>query len=84
VVRRVMHELCGTIRTVADSFAGLFQDVQQAAGVVAVESAAGEEQSVLEFRPRSPGWLRTEFGQHIVHVSPKVLVGHVAAAVADQ
>ena len=58
--------------------------VEQAAGAVGVEAAAGEEHPLGERLPLLLGRLLGELGERVPHVLAEVLVRDVAAAVADQ
>ena len=64
--------------------AGLLDQVRQRAAVLLAEPAAGEQQIGREAGPLLVGRRGAELGQHVVHMATEVLVGHVAAAVADQ
>jgi hypothetical protein len=63
---------------------GLTKHVEQGAGVIGAEPAAGEEQPPGEGIPElllQPG---AEFCERVVHMSTEVLMGDMAAAVADK
>jgi hypothetical protein len=62
----------------------LTEDFEQASRVVRREAATGKAQPGVELLPRPLIGLRTELGQRVVHVGLKVLVAHLATAVADQ
>jgi hypothetical protein len=78
--RQVVHEL----RVAAQRLARLGQVVQQAAGTVAGEAAAGEEHPLGEGLPFLLGRPLGELGERVTHVLAEVLVRDVAAAIADQ
>ena len=62
----------------------VLDDVEQAAGVVLLEPAAGEPEPARELLPRPVLRLRAELDQRVVHPSPEVLVRDVPAPVADE
>jgi len=77
---QVADELRGTTQRLV----GPAQHVEQGAGVVGAEPAAGEEHPLGKGVPFPRLWLGTEFGERVVDVGAEPLVRYIAAAVAHQ
>ena len=78
--REIVHQL----RVAAERLAALAQDVEEAAGAVAGEAAAGEVHPLGERVPGLLVRLRAELGERVVDVTAEVLVRDIAAAVAHE
>jgi len=72
------------LRVLPEFAPGGGQHVEQAPGIARFEATTGEAEPRRELLPGAVLGLRTELGEHVVHVALEVLVADVAAAVADQ
>ncbi len=72
------------LRVATQRTAGLANHVEQAAGAVGAEPAAGEEQLFREGGPLPRLRLGTRFGERVADTGTEILVRHVTAAVPHQ